>query len=187
MLLIMRCSLSMRNIVSARAPSAIKTIRPGRSSIQRDNCACPIRLRPKHTALTWFHHKIYKPSSPAKTLSRPSTIHHRRKRLPSISTRLSLHHRYRALRSKNPVQLVADSSLANKLPSTSTISDFQLKPTGQSQTFQAVHNPTTVVPWHYFVLSPLNTVTAVADQQLLVTLFIAFGMSTLVALLGLIV
>ncbi len=89
--------------------------------------------------------------------------------------------------SKNPVQLVADSSLANKLPSTSTISDFQLKPTGQSQTFQAVHNPTTVVPWHYFVLSPLNTVTAVADQQLLVTLFIAFGMSTLVALLGLIV
>jgi methyl-accepting chemotaxis protein len=89
--------------------------------------------------------------------------------------------------SRASVPLQADSTLARKLQSTATISDFQLQPGGQTETFQAVDNPTTIVPWHYFVLSPLNTVTAVADQQLFVTLLVAFGMSTVVALLGLIV
>ncbi len=89
--------------------------------------------------------------------------------------------------STDPVPVATDNALANKLQSTSAISDFQLQPVGQADTFQAVHNPTTVVPWHYFVLSPLKTVTAVADQQLLVTLLVAFGISTLVAPLGLIV
>src|SRR5450755_27991 len=84
-----------------------------------------------------------------------------------------------------PVPLQADNTLASKMQATS--SNFQLQPTGQTETFQAVGNPITVVPWHYFVLSPLNTVTAVADQQLLVTLLVAFGMSTVVALLVLLV
>ncbi len=86
------------------------------------------------------------------------------------------------------VPVFGDNALQEKLSSQS-ISNFQAQPTGATESFQIVHDPTdsTIVPWHYFVLSPVNTVTSVANQQLLVTIIIAAAMSTLVALLGLIV
>ena len=89
--------------------------------------------------------------------------------------------------SQATVPLKTDNALSDQLQAKSSLNDFQLQPTEQQVGYQAVHDPTTVVPWHYFVLSPMNTVTAVADQQLLITLGVAFVMSTIVALIGLIV
>jgi len=89
--------------------------------------------------------------------------------------------------STNPVPILADSTLAGKIQRSTPISNFQMQPGGQKEVFQVVHNPTTVLPWHYFVLSPVNTVTALANQQLIVTIIVAVSMSILVALLGLIV
>ncbi|MBV9710383.1 MAG: hypothetical protein JO011_05615 [Ktedonobacteraceae bacterium] len=86
------------------------------------------------------------------------------------------------------VPVLEDSTLAAKIKS-SSLSNFPTQPAGEKDSFQVVHDPTdpTIVPWHYFVLSPVNTVTLVANQQLLVTIIVAAAMSTLVALLGLIV
>ncbi len=86
------------------------------------------------------------------------------------------------------VPIFADDTLATKL-SSSSINEFQAQPAGENDAFQIVHDPTdtAIVPWHYFVLSPVNTVTAVANQQLLATIVVAAAMSTLVALIGLIV
>jgi methyl-accepting chemotaxis protein len=88
----------------------------------------------------------------------------------------------------NAPGILADSTLATKVNTTS-ISNFQMQPTGQKESFEVVNDPTdpTIIPWHYFVLSPVNTVTSVANQQLLVTIIVAAAMSTLVAVLGLIV
>ncbi len=87
-----------------------------------------------------------------------------------------------------PVSTFLDPALAAKIQNT-TISNFQAQPANEKDSFQLVHDPTDpkFVPWHYFVLSPVNTVTAVANQQLLVTIIVALAMSTLVALLGIIV
>jgi hypothetical protein len=86
------------------------------------------------------------------------------------------------------VSLFADTTLATKLSSTS-ISNFQAQPADAKDFFQVVNDPTdaSIIPWHYFVLSPVNTVTSVANQQLLVTVIVAAAMSALVALFGLIV
>lgn len=86
------------------------------------------------------------------------------------------------------VSVFADPTLATQMQTTA-INNFQTQPSGQKDSFQVIHDPTDpkYVPWHYFVLSPINTVTAVANQQLLVTIIVAAAMSTLVALLGLIV
>ena len=86
------------------------------------------------------------------------------------------------------VPVFANSTLAAKIQNTG-ISNFQTQPSGEKDSFQVIHDPTDpkLVPWHYFVLSPINTVTAVANQQLLVTIIVAAAMSTLVALLGVIV
>ncbi len=90
--------------------------------------------------------------------------------------------------SSGSVPVFADSTLTAQLSSTA-ISNFQTQPAGENESFQVVNDPTdpTIIPWHYFVLSPVNTVTAVANQQLFATIVVAAAMSTLVALLGLIV
>jgi hypothetical protein len=86
------------------------------------------------------------------------------------------------------VPVFSDPTLATKIQ-TPSISNFQAQPANEKDSFQIVHDPTdpAIIPWHYFVLSPINTVTAVANQQLLVTIIVAAAMSTLVALLGVIV
>lgn len=61
---------------------------------------------------------------------------------------------------------------------------FQAQPVTSNQLFQVARIHTSIMPWSYFVLSPVNTVTAVATQQLISTIATAFVVSFLVALLG---
>ncbi len=88
--------------------------------------------------------------------------------------------------STTKVPLLADTSLAQHLHSTSNTT-FQEQPTGQNETFQIVQLAASTVPWTYYVLSPLNTVTLVANQQLLFTGVIALAISGLAAIIGIIV
>jgi len=83
------------------------------------------------------------------------------------------------------VPVLADSTLADMKQSTHPPTTFQTTPAGQSELFQVTQRPITVVPWTYVVLSPLSTVTAVADQQLLITSLIVFPVLGIAALIGL--
>ncbi len=85
--------------------------------------------------------------------------------------------------SAKPVSVLADQALAENL----ALPTFQIQPTGKSEAYQAVQHAISVVPWKYFVLSPVNTVTAVANQQLLITGVVAFTMSVLLCIVGLII
>lgn len=85
-----------------------------------------------------------------------------------------------------PVAVLADNTVARQLQSTATQTTFQTQPAGQREQFQVVQHSTTIVPWRYFVLSPVSTVTAVADQQLQATMLIAFAVCVLIAIIGLI-
>ena len=62
-----------------------------------------------------------------------------------------------------------------------------MTPGGQSGMFQVAQSTLTMVPWTYFVLSPVSTVTAVANQQLFNTVVIAFIVLELAAFTGLLV
>jgi hypothetical protein len=85
------------------------------------------------------------------------------------------------------VPVLADSTLSgigqdNPLPTT-----FQMTPGGQTGIYQVAQRASTMVPWTYFVLSPVSTVTAVVNQQLSDTIRIAFIVLLLAAIVGLIV
>jgi hypothetical protein len=56
---------------------------------------------------------------------------------------------------------------------------------GDSTTYQFAEVKLTEVPWTYFVLSPLPTVTSVADTQIKISALIAAIVATLAAVLGL--
>jgi hypothetical protein len=62
---------------------------------------------------------------------------------------------------------------------------LQMIPAGQSEAFQVAQNALSTVPWTYVVLSPVSTVTSVADKQLTITIIIACAVLVLAALLGL--
>jgi hypothetical protein len=81
--------------------------------------------------------------------------------------------------------VLPDDELAQHFRSQASMSTFQSQPTGQQEKFQVVQRTITTLPWKYFVLSPLSTVIAVADQQLQSTLLIAFTTSILIAIIGL--
>src|SRR5205085_3844347 len=85
------------------------------------------------------------------------------------------------------VPVLADSTLASIVQSKHPQATFQMTPAGQSGMFQVAQRNLTMVPWRYFVLSPVSTVTAVANQQLFNTLIIAFIVLVLAAFTGLIV
>ena len=61
----------------------------------------------------------------------------------------------------------------------------QLIPAGQSETFQSAQHAVTLVPWTYVVLSPVSTVTSVADKQLTITIIIVCTVLVLAAFIGL--
>lgn len=84
------------------------------------------------------------------------------------------------------IPVLPDPTFAQQLGNGADLTTFQAQPAGQNEPFQVVQQSSTVLPWHYFVLSPVSTVTAVANQQLLITALVAFTMSALVALIGLI-
>jgi hypothetical protein len=83
------------------------------------------------------------------------------------------------------IPVFADETLAQIQTSAHAPAIFQMVPYGQHQTFQVVRYPLQYVPWTYFVLSPLSTVTQVADQQVLTSGLIACFALLLAALVGL--
>jgi methyl-accepting chemotaxis protein len=102
---------------------------------------------------------------------------------PQIQQRITQEGRYG---STLPVPLLADSTLASKSQSHSSSAIFQFQPAGYSEPFEVIQQATTTVPWTYFVLSPISTVTAVADRQLLITCGVALAVLILAALGGLV-
>ena len=58
---------------------------------------------------------------------------------------------------------------------------FSFDPIDRDQTFEAARYTSTVVPWTYYVLKPLSTVTGLADEQLL-SIFIVVTVMLLLAL-----
>ena len=97
--------------------------------------------------------------------------------------RISNEARYGSTRN---VPLLADSTIAQHLHNT-TNAMFEGQPTGQTEMFQIVQRTASTVPWTYYVLSPVSTVTLVANQQLLFTAFIALAISALAVVIGIIV
>lgn len=103
---------------------------------------------------------------------------------PNIQASISSEERYGQT---TPVPVLVDPGLAARLHSASPSPTFQLEPAGQSELFQGTQHTTSMVPWTYFVLSPMSTVTAVADQQLLIIGLVASVMFVVAALIGLFV
>jgi hypothetical protein len=64
---------------------------------------------------------------------------------------------------------------------------FQEVPAGENELFQVTRRPLSSVPWTYFVLTPVNEVIAVANQQLLIIVLIASAILLPVAIIGWIV
>ncbi len=85
---------------------------------------------------------------------------------------------------QQPVPVIADQTLANDQQDAQPAQTFQMTPAQQSEMFQVVRQSTKVIPWTYFVLSPVSTVTSVANQQLFITLGIAAAVLVLAALVG---
>src|SRR5260221_1315144 len=83
------------------------------------------------------------------------------------------------------IPLLADSTLTGIQQSAQPPTAFQMVPYGQHELFQVARYPLLHVPWTYFVLSPLSTVTVVADQQLLTSSLIACLVLLMAALAGL--
>ncbi len=88
--------------------------------------------------------------------------------------------------SAHSVPILADASVAPHLHSQATTT-FEGQPTGKTETFQIVQLAASTVPWTYYVLSPVSTVTLVANQQLLFTGFVALAISALAAVIGIVV
>ncbi|GCE28232.1 hypothetical protein KDA_37160 [Dictyobacter alpinus] len=68
--------------------------------------------------------------------------------------------------------------------SSQTADNFQTRPQGQQEDFQVVRKAASSVPWQYFVLSPINSVTNIANQQTLNIMLLAAFASLLVAIAG---
>ena len=81
------------------------------------------------------------------------------------------------------VPVTNDSTFANMLQVASPTT-FQAQPIHQNEQFQVAVLSTTNVPWTYFVLSPVNTVTAVANNQLISTALIAALILIIVTISG---
>lgn len=100
---------------------------------------------------------------------------------PEVQQRITREARYG---STLPVPLLADSTLASRLQSHSSSAIFQMQPAGYSEPFQAIQQAISTISWTYFVLSPVRTVTAVADRQLLITCGVALAVLILAAVGG---
>ena len=85
---------------------------------------------------------------------------------------------------QQPVPVIADETLAQTQAGDNQPQTFQMTPAQQSETFQVVRQNSKIVPWTYFVLSPVSTVTAVANQQLFITIGIAAAVLVIAALVG---
>src|SRR6266436_2227407 len=84
-----------------------------------------------------------------------------------------------------PVQ--ADSNLRSIQSQPKPPVTFQEVPAGKNELFQVTRRPLSSVPWTYFVLTPVNEVIAVANQQLLIIVLVASAILLPVAVIGWIV
>ncbi len=84
-----------------------------------------------------------------------------------------------------PVQ--ADSNLRSIQSQPKPPVTFQEVPAGKNELFQVTRRPLSSVPWTYFVLTPVNEVIAVANQQLLIIVLVASAIILPVAVIGWIV
>ncbi|GCE24544.1 hypothetical protein KDA_00280 [Dictyobacter alpinus] len=87
---------------------------------------------------------------------------------------------------ESTVRVVKDDALTKALNGDNAPTNFTLQPTGQNQSFEAVRQTLTTVPWNYIVLSPVDTIITVANQQFFITSVVAVSVLILAVLFGLI-
>lgn len=85
------------------------------------------------------------------------------------------------------IPLLADANLGSIQSQPKPPVTFQEVPAGKNELFQVTRRPLSSVPWTYFVLTPVNEVIAVANQQLLIIVLIASAILLPVAIIGWIV
>ena len=86
-----------------------------------------------------------------------------------------------------PVPVLADANLNSIQGQSKPPLTFQEVPAGKNESFQVTRRQLTSVPWTMFVLTPVNEVIAVANQQLLIIALIAAAIILPVAVIGWIV
>jgi hypothetical protein len=88
-----------------------------------------------------------------------------------------------------PVPTITDPAIAHSLKSNKPSFSFQAQPAHENSQFQVVRQVlnTNIVPWNYFVLSPVSSETAVAQQEQLNILIVAVLTTLTVTVLGLVV
>jgi methyl-accepting chemotaxis protein len=84
-----------------------------------------------------------------------------------------------------PVATSADDKLTSIQNNAQSPLIFSFDPVDRGQTFEAARYTSTVVPWTYYVLKPLSTVTGLADQQLLSVFIVVTVMLLLSLIIGL--
>ena len=85
------------------------------------------------------------------------------------------------------VRVLADGNLGSVQSQPQPPATFQEVPAGKNESFQVTRRALSSVPWTYFVLTPVNEVIAVANQQLLIIILIASAILLPVAVIGWIV
>src|SRR2546421_12074240 len=85
------------------------------------------------------------------------------------------------------ILVLADANLRSIQSQPKPLRAFQEVPAGKNELFQVTRRPLSSVPWTYFVLTPVNEVIAVANQQLLIIVLIASAILLPVAVIGWIV
>jgi methyl-accepting chemotaxis protein len=85
------------------------------------------------------------------------------------------------------VPVVADKTLQSTQSQSKPPVSFQEIPADQHDAFQVTRQQLTTVPWTYFMLTPVNVVETVANQQLLTLSLIALLVLVAVAIIGWIV
>lgn len=102
----------------------------------------------------------------------------------TIQQRITEENRY----GKNSaIPVSADANLGSIQSQPKPPVTFQEVPAGQNELFQVTRRPLSSVPWTYFVLTPVNEVIAVANQQLLIIVLVASFILLPVAIIGWIV
>ncbi len=87
----------------------------------------------------------------------------------------------------NTIPVLADANLSSIQRQPDPAVTFQEVPAGKNESFQVTRRQLSSVPWTYFVLTPVNEVVAVANQQLLIIVLIASAIVLPVAVIGWIV
>ncbi|MBV9615377.1 MAG: cache domain-containing protein [Ktedonobacteraceae bacterium] len=87
--------------------------------------------------------------------------------------------------STTAVSTVDDAKLAAMQSNVQSSLIFQFDPTGQNQTYEVARATSSVIPWTFYLLKPLSTVTGLADQQLFGVLLIVTLMLVAAMIIGL--